>query len=196
MCYVFLQAETFALRGGPAGTGATSVIGSYSGVLIDTGTTQSSNMGLFLLNAAGAGASSGQLVIFSSSNVGSDSYNCNMTGLSDSSKGGSGKLLAIFSGPAVEKSAGSSKSISGRMTCQTSSTTAKSSSRRLGGNANSATLTVITSIAATGTTSVNADGTLNTSLNYSGTLIGPQVSYTVDGWQTIGTPSGVGLVLQ
>ena len=35
MCYVFLQAETFALRGGPNGAGAGKVTGSFSGIMLE-----------------------------------------------------------------------------------------------------------------------------------------------------------------
>src|SRR5438132_9314617 len=106
LCYVFLQTETFALRGGPSGSGTGKVSGYYSGVMVDTGSNSGSsgNMGLFLLTATGSGSSSGQVVLFSFSSVGSDSYNCNMTGLSDTSRGGTGKFVGIFSGNAATSS--------------------------------------------------------------------------------------------
>ena len=197
MCYVFLQAETFALRGGPSNSGSNKVTGSYSGVLIDTGSVPgTSNMGLFLLDAASAGTSTGSIVIFSSSAVGSDSFNANMVGLSDTSRGGSGTFTGVFSGAAATTSSGTTKSLSGQMTCNVDKNASNNTTQRITGTANSRTLTVITSGAATGVSTVDSSGNIVTSNGaYDGTLIGPNIVYTIDGWQTNGT-NGVPLVLQ
>jgi hypothetical protein len=61
LCFVFLQAETFALRGGPSGAGSRKFNGFYSGVLTQVGGPA---LGLFLLSAASSGASNGQIVFF------------------------------------------------------------------------------------------------------------------------------------
>ncbi|MEO6785574.1 MAG: hypothetical protein ABI318_05515, partial [Chthoniobacteraceae bacterium] len=68
LCYVFLQTETFALRGGPSNSGGETVNGSYSGIMTET--TGSGDIGLFLLTATSSGASNGQFVIFSGSAAG------------------------------------------------------------------------------------------------------------------------------
>ncbi len=62
LCYVFLQTETFALRGGPGGSGSKRLTGSYSGII--TQTNGGSGVGLFLLTAQSAGASNGSIVFF------------------------------------------------------------------------------------------------------------------------------------
>lgn len=107
MCYVFLQAETFALRGGPGGN--KTISGGYAGVMTQSG--GGSDVGLFLLNAASQGASSGQVAIFSqststataavgpgpirpSSGGGSYYYLGTMTGLTDPT---SGQFTGVFS---------------------------------------------------------------------------------------------------
>jgi hypothetical protein len=70
MCYVFLQAETFALRGGPTGGGSGKVTGSFSGVMLEKPDPAdpakiSSDIGLFIMSAAISGPSVGYLIIFS-----------------------------------------------------------------------------------------------------------------------------------
>lgn len=85
LCYVFLQAETFALRGGPNGAGSSKLSGSYSGVMTQTGS--GSDVGLFLLSAQNAGASTGNVVIFSQTidpftgNLGARFFSGTLTGL-------------------------------------------------------------------------------------------------------------------
>ena len=63
LCYVFLQTETFALRGGPGGAGSNKLSGSYGGTLTQN---SGSGLGLFLINATNEGASNGQIVFFAS----------------------------------------------------------------------------------------------------------------------------------
>jgi hypothetical protein len=175
LCYVFLQAESFALRGGPANSGTLTVNGYYSGTLTDT--SGQGNTGLFLIAAASNGASDGEFIIFSFSTVSSNSFSGTMTGLSDTSKGGTGKFIGVFSGTSVVSSSAATQSISGEITCTAVKSTYQT--LRLTGTATSETLTVDTSIAAnTGTTNVNG------SSNFSGTTVGAPVTYTVDGWQT------------
>jgi hypothetical protein len=61
LCYVFLQTETFALRGGPGGAGSKKFTGSYSGTLTQNG---GSGLGLFLLSANSQGSANGSIVFF------------------------------------------------------------------------------------------------------------------------------------
>jgi hypothetical protein len=106
MCYVFLQAETFALRGGPTGGGSGKVTGSFSGVMLEKPDPAdpakiSSDIGLFIMSAAISGPSVGYLIIFSQGQKDSKVYNCKMTGLSDTSRGGSGTFYGLFAGTAA-----------------------------------------------------------------------------------------------
>lgn len=104
MCYVFLQAETFALRGGPTGAGAGKVTGSFSGIMLPANPDPakiSADVGLFIMSAAISGPSVGYLIIFSQGETDSKVYNCKMTGLSDTSVGGSGTFYGLFAGTAA-----------------------------------------------------------------------------------------------
>jgi hypothetical protein len=106
MCYVFLQAETFALRGGPTGGGSGKVTGSFSGVMLEKPDPAdpakiSSDIGLFIMSAAISGPSVGYLIIFSQGQKDSKVYNCKMTGLSDTSRGGTGTFYGLFAGTAA-----------------------------------------------------------------------------------------------
>jgi hypothetical protein len=179
MCYVFLQAETFALRGGPNQAGGPKVLGAYSGVLTEND-GKGSDLGLFLLNAVGNGASSGQFVIFSSStgvaNVfgvtgESDIYSGIVSGLSDTSRGGSGKFFGLFNG-AASTGNGANRSVSGQM-----SLTAVQNpfgSQRLTGTASSQTVSIDSVGGNTATSS------------------GVPKSYSVDGWLTSSSTTGAG----
>jgi hypothetical protein len=100
LCYVFLQTETFALRGGPGGSGSKKLTGAYSGVLTQSG---GPGLGLFLLNAINSGASNGEIVFFAqvtaapgagpggfglgSSTSGGHYFSGSVTGLSDPTSG-------------------------------------------------------------------------------------------------------------
>lgn len=106
MCYVFLQAETFALRGGPTGGGSGKVTGSFSGIMLEKPDPAdpakiSADIGLFIMSAAISGPSTGYLIIFSQGQKDSKVYNCKMTGLSDTSRGGSGTFYGLFAGTAA-----------------------------------------------------------------------------------------------
>lgn len=97
LCYVFLQTQTFALSGGPTSSTGDKVIGAYSGSMTEN--NNGSSIGLFLLNAVSNGASSGQVVVFSSAD--DDIYLGSITGLSDTSRGGTGKFIGLFTGNSV-----------------------------------------------------------------------------------------------
>ena len=70
LCLVFLQAESFALRGGPSGSGTQEFAGLYAGVmtpdLTDPNNTAgiASDLGMFLLLVPGTGPATGSIVIF------------------------------------------------------------------------------------------------------------------------------------
>ena len=190
MCYVFLQTQSFALRGGPTSTGGQKVQGAYSGVLIENDGL-GNDVGIFLLSANPNGASTGQVVIFSQSNstagpggpVGgpfggnggeSDIYSGTITGLSDTSRGGTGKFYGLFSGNA---STGSSvqRGISGQLNVTASQKAGGGNTQRLVGTASSRTSAV--SIVS------------NTS------TVGTAKAYTVDGWLTSLDSVGAGFVV-
>ena len=172
LCYVFLQAETFALRGGPGGAGSLKLTGSYSGVITQTG--GGSDVGLFLLTAQSSGASSGEIVFFASSGTvgpilpgpigfgstassGARYYAGTLTGLSNPS---TGAFTGLFNATAqVSTTVGavaviSTLSLSGTIRLTTSSAATISNNQQV-----------------TGTAAARSS---------SGTL----ANYTVAGWQT------------
>jgi len=110
MCLVFLQAQTFALRGGPSSRrGVEQVNGFYSGVLTEI--SGGTDLGLFLLTASVSGASNGQIVFFSSDANNVNAYGGTITGLSNPN---SGQFLGIFGATDVNNTTGS-QSISGQL---------------------------------------------------------------------------------
>ena len=179
MCYVFLQAETFALRGGPGGN--KTISGGYAGVMTQSG--GGSDVGLFLLNAASQGASSGQVAIFSqststatavvgpgpirpSSGGGSYYYLGTMTGLTDPTSGQfTGVFSAIAQGLAATTTTvtvtATSRTIAGTMKLKTVQGRSGSVQRITG--------TAVTQTAITG--GVGATG------------VGSFANYDVSGWQ-------------
>ena len=77
MCYVFLQAETFALRGGPGSGGNPPLQGAYSAILIQTSPTfdiqgnqtsaaPGAGLGLLALTVPAGGPAVGNMLIFDS----------------------------------------------------------------------------------------------------------------------------------
>jgi hypothetical protein len=180
MCYVFLQAETFALRGGPSGSGGEKVLGAYSGVLLET--SGGTDLGLFLLNAVSNGASSGQVVFFSSDStttnvfgvVGeSDIYTGTVTGISDTSRGGSGRFFGLFNGAAATGN-GSQRSINGQLSITATKAVGASGTQRLTGTGSSRTV----AIDSVGGNTATSSGSLKT--------------YSVDGWLTSSDTTGAG----
>jgi hypothetical protein len=187
MCYVFLQAESFALRGGPTSTGGAKVQGAYSGVLVENDNL-GNDLGIFLLSANPNGASSGQIVIFSQTNstaggpgipaVGnggeSDIYSGTITGLSDTSRGGTGKFYGIFTGNASTGS-GTQRGISGQMTVTATKNAGGGNTQRLTGTGSSRTSAV--------------NSVTNTS------TVGAAKSYSIDGWLTSLDSAGAGFTV-
>ena len=172
LCYVFLQTETFALRGGPGGSGSHRLTGSYSGIITQTG--GGSDVGLFLLTAQSSGASNGSIVFFSqttsttpgrpgpigfgtTSSSGGRYYGGTITGLSDPT---SGTFVGLFNATAqVSSTIGavaviSTLSLAGTMKISASSIATSSSSQQV-----------------TGTASAQSSA-------------GSVHSYTISGWQT------------
>ena len=163
LCYVFLQAETFALRGGPGGS--TKLAGAYSGVFTQTGV--GSDIGLFLLNATTSGASDGQIVIFSQSPVGSFFYSGTLTGLVSPV---SGQFTGIFGATVAQSSTGNAlilvittRSIAGSLTLSVKP------------GARTGTVQQITGTAVSQQTTTGGIG---------GTTVGPLTTYAATGWQT------------
>lgn len=170
LCYVFLQAETFALRGGPGGAGSRRLVGSYSGTLTQTG--GGASLGLFLLTAQNSGASNGSIVFFAPSTTtrtpgpigfgttggsGYHFYSGTITGIVSPS---SGVYTGLFNSTSqVSTSTGAvavvtTLTLSGSIQLQASAVATSSNSQQVTGTAAAA--------ASTGTVS----------------------SYTVTGWQT------------
>ena len=176
LCYVFLQTETFALRGGPGGNKKLS--GAYSGIITQVG--GGADIGLFLLNATSQGASSGQIAFFSqssststgrigpigpiglSSGGGSYFYSGTMTGLTNPN---TGDFTGVFTG-SVAATTGTA-SISLTLTTRTIAGSIKLAVQP-GGR--------------TGQTQ-QISGTASAQAETNG-VTGPLKQYTVAGWQT------------
>ena len=104
MCYVFLQAETFALRGGPSGAGNSYLNGTYSILLIQTsplfninnvqvGTGAGNGLALVLLSVPQAGPATGSMLVFDAQT--GDTFLGKSNGLSDPR---TGTLTSLISG--------------------------------------------------------------------------------------------------
>jgi len=195
MCYVFLQAETFALRGGPTGAGSGKVTGSFSGIMLEVPdpAKTTTDVGLFILSAAISGPSTGYLIIFSSAGTDSKVYNCKMTGLSDTSRGGSGTFYGLFAGTAAS---GAPPAITGGTTTggtTTGGTTTAAPAAPAGGSIAGQMIAQISPInrRLTGTVVCgvsNATTTTTTTTTSTTTATAPTKeplkNFTVDGWQT------------
>lgn len=103
MCYVLLQAETFALRGGPTGKTNSPLSGSFSALLIQTsplfninnvqvGTEPGNGLGMVLLNVPASGPATGSLLVFDAQT--GDTFLGKSNGLSDPR---SGTLISLVS---------------------------------------------------------------------------------------------------
>ncbi len=202
MCYVFLQAETFALRGGPNGAGAGKVTGSFSGIMLEKPDPAdpakiSADIGLFIMSAAISGPSTGYLIIFSQGEKDSKVYNCKMTGLSDTSRGGTGTFYGLFAGTAAT---GAPPAITGGTTggtttggttggTTTGGTTTAAPAATGGGVAGQMTARIdLATRRLTGTAvcNVGADAatTTTTTTTTTPTTPTPLKTFTLDGWQT------------
>ena len=121
MCYVFLQAETFALRGGPGGKVGTPLSGAYSAILIQTspeidfvtGTVTApvgSGIGLVLLNVPQTGPATGDFLTFDSGT--GDAFNGTANGLTNI---GTGQLVCILSADKINGANVGVETISGTL---------------------------------------------------------------------------------
>jgi hypothetical protein len=120
LCFLLTYSDASALRGGPSGSGSGSLMGQYSGILIENA---GADVGLFLLTANISGPSDGQLVIFSQGPTSSAVFNCKLVGLVSKE----GLLFGLFAG-----ASGGSDNIAGQLTAKTIP-----GSSRLGGTASS-----------------------------------------------------------
>lgn len=194
MCYVFLQAETFALRGGPTGGGSGKVTGSFSGIMLEANPDPakiSADIGLFIMSAAISGPSVGYLIIFSQGEKDSKVYNCKMTGLSDTSRGGTGTFYGLFAGTAATgapPAIPATTVVVGGTTGTTGTTTAAPAATG-GGIAGQMTARIdLATRRLTGTAvcNVGADATTTTTTTTTTTPATPTPlkTFTLDGWQT------------
>lgn len=168
MCFVLLQAETFALRGGPGGrSGVEKVEGAYSGTMIDASGLGTST-GLFLLTAIQNGASTGQVVFFASSGTDVNTYSGTITGLGDPN---SGAFTAVFGADKASNLAGSD-TISGQMSITAKKAISNSATQTISGIATARNVAVIV-----------AGSNIQK-------FIGALVTYTVSGWRTSSSTSG------
>jgi hypothetical protein len=166
MCFVFLQAESFALRGGPNQGAGRPVLGAYTGVILATdGTT---DIGMFLVSVVSNGASVGEVVFFSENAQLFDFYIGALTGVSDPDKG---IFYGVFNGRGAGSSTFTAKSLSGQVRFESAkvNAVANSSRQRITGTATSRTNEVIT---VPGTPPVVR------------VVVGPVRSYMIDGWQS------------
>lgn len=177
MCFVFLQAQTFALRGGPTGGLGPQVQGAYSGILTDT-TVGGSDIGLFILTAVSNGASNGQVVIFSQTTGGtSDFFSGIITGLANPTNG---SFSGLFGGTGQQNNGGSrTVTISGQMRATATKVGPGLKLQGLTGTAASQTLTTV----------------LTNGIPAIVIITGAAKTYTVSGWQTSANSSGVGFAI-
>ncbi len=91
LAFVFLQTQTWAIGGGPQGTGGgAALVGTYAGVLIPTAQTKplvvgaqnSASIGLFVLAVPATGVAKGAAVAF----VDGIAFTGDMTGIADPKK--------------------------------------------------------------------------------------------------------------
>jgi hypothetical protein len=175
MCFVFLQAQTFALRGGPTGGLGAQVQGAYSGIMTDT-TAGGTDIGLFILTAVSNGASNGQVVIFSQTTGGtSDFFSGILTGLTNPTNG---SFSGLFGGTGSQNNGGSrTVTLSGQMTVRASKVGPGARLNGLTGTGSSQTLTTVIA----GNNIVLITGAAKT--------------YAIAGWQTSSNTSGVGFAI-
>jgi len=173
MCYVFLQAETFAMRGGPSGSGSIlQPIGFFSGVFVDISGVGSADVGLFLISVPSAGAANGQVVFYSGSGVDADFYNGIITGLSSPT---TAQLVAVFSAQGSTGTSGT-RSLNGDMSAKASRTNARGiTTLQLTGTAHAQTIEVFTSSSTTLLVAIPVPP-----------VVGPLKTYSVTGWQGTG----------
>ena len=109
MCFVFLHAETFAMRGGPTRRGVAQLSGTYSVILTQTSEDTDfftgvglgyigTSIALVLVDAPGIGPASGHFLLFSSS--AGISYQGTLDGLSDTK----GFLHAVMGASQIDNS--------------------------------------------------------------------------------------------
>lgn len=168
MCFVLLQAETFALRGGPGSrNGVEKVLGSYSGTLVDV-TGLGTSTGLFLLTAIDNGASPGQVVFFASSGTDVNTYSGTISGIGDPN---SGIFTAVFGADKATNLAGTD-TISGQLTVTAKKAISNSFTQTISGIATARNVAVII-----------AGSNIQK-------FIGALTTYTVSGWQTSTSTAG------
>ena len=165
MCFVVLQAQTFATRGGPGGSAAKPILGAYTGVMLDN--TGSTDLGMFILSAIRNGASSGQVAFFTESGAIFDYFVGDLTGVSDTAKG---IFYGVMDGHGAATTTYTAKSLAGQIRLQSDPAATNSTGQvRITGSANSRTNEVITVPGMPAIVMVT---------------IGPLHTYTVDGWQS------------
>ena len=165
MCFVFLQAETFALRGGPGGQSAKPILGAYTGIMLDI--SGSTDLGMFILTAIKNGASTGQVAFFQENSTIFDYYVGDLTGVSDTAKG---IFYGVFDGKGAASSTFTTKSLSGQVRIQADAASSASTGQsRIGGTGYSRTNEVITVPGMPAIIMVT---------------IGPLHTYAIDGWQS------------
>ena len=171
MCYVFLQAETFALRGGPSSkNGVEKTQGAYSGTMVESNPVGgvTSSVGLFLITAIDNGASVGQVVFFASSASDVSTYSGTITGLTNPN---TGTLTAVFGATDATNQNGTSVQ-SGQMIASAVKAIGNSRTQTLVGSATARNVTVIIA----GSNILKTVGTLKT--------------YVVDGFRTSTVTTG------
>jgi len=84
LAFVFLQTQTWAIGGGPAGSvnSSTNLNGDYAGTLLPDGEDQFNGLGLFTLTLKQKGLGTGDFVYFQEGKT----FNGTMTGLADPAK--------------------------------------------------------------------------------------------------------------
>ncbi len=177
MCYVFLQAETFALRGGPSSRGVQRLQGSYSVIMLEssidpfTGKTGTS-VGLALLTAPAAGATTGSFITFSFN--GGTSFIGTINGLSSTA----GQLTSVLSGSEINGTGGS-KTVNGSLLAKIAPKQTGSVVQEITGTASTRVTTLVSVKETSGTPPVTTTTIF--------VVVDDPIYYTVSGYQTDGS---------
>lgn len=175
MCYVFLQAETFALRGWAGAGGVTFLSGTYSAIMIQTSpgfdfatgrqtSPVGTGIGLVLMTVPQTGPATGDMITFDPET--GNAFSGTINGLSNVT---TGQLVGILAGDQIGGATAGTATMSGTVTVKI----------KKGGNA------AFQEITGTATTKVDGIAVVfavaNTAIN--GITSGTETTYSVTGYQ-------------
>jgi hypothetical protein len=187
MCYVFLQAQTFALRGWSGSGGTTILSGTYSAIMVQTSpgfdfatgrqtSPVGTGIGLVQMTVPQNGPATGDMIIFDPET--GNAFSGTINGLSNVT---TGQLVGIVAGDQIGGTNAGVATISGTLSVKIKQSGAKSGFQEIDGTATTK-VDGIPVVFAVGNTPVN------------GITSGTQTTYSVTGYQSstqaTGTTSG------